>query len=395
MSAEQATSSTIPAGPQPSEQNKPAEPAAEAAPPATAAPAETPTAKEDKKTLPATQRSWRITGSGEPAKVLKLAEDTPVPAKLKKGEVLVRVQAAALNPVGYKMMGLLPGFVNRRVQAAEYDLAGVVVDGNGTELKEGDEVFGSIPVGLSISTGQGALAQYTRLPAANLTRRPSNVTATQASGFGIAGLTAYQALVDVARLKEGQWVFVNGGSTAVGAFAIMIAKALGARVGASASGKNEEYVRGLGADEFFDYTKSPLHEQLAAANKEPKYDVFLEAVGFLDPTLFVKSAAYLAPRGVFISVGPQGSGLGNYVSFAWNVFLRPSFLGGTKRKWKLVTVKPVHEDLEAFAKLVEEGKVRPLVDSVFAFEDVLKAYEKILTKRATGKIVVKVDPAAE
>ncbi|KAH9898345.1 NAD-P-binding protein [Cubamyces lactineus] len=399
MSAEQATDSASPAtapapsaAPQPSGQSKPVEP--EAIPPATAAPAEAATAKEDKK-LPATQRSWRITGSGEPAKVLKLAEDTPVPAKLKKGEVLVKVQAAALNPVGYKMMAVLPGFVNRRVQAAEYDLAGVVVDGNGTGLKEGDEVFGWIPVGQSISTGQGALAQYTRLPAANLTHRPSNVTATQASGFGIAGLTAYQALVEVAQLKEGQWLFVNGGSTAVGSFAIMIAKALGARVGASASGKNEEYVRGLGADEFFDYTKSPLHEQLAAANKEPKYDVFLEAVGVLDPTLFVKSAAYLVPRGVFISVGPQGSGLTNYVSFAWNVFLRPSFLGGTKRKWKLVTVKPVHEDLEAFAKLVEEGKVRPLVDSVFAFEDALKAYEKLLTKRATGKIVVKVDPTVE
>ncbi|KAI0655132.1 NAD-P-binding protein [Cubamyces menziesii] len=400
MSAEQPTDSanptTAPAvdpAPPASEQNKPAEP--EAAPPTTAAATEPP-AKEDKK-LPATQRSWRLTGSGEPAKVLKLAEDTPVPAKLKKGEVLVKVHAAALNPVGYKMMALLPGFVNRRVQAAEYDLAGVVVDGNGTELKEGDEVFGWIPAGLSISTGQGALAQYTRLPAANLARRPSNVSATQASGFGIAGLTAYQALVDVARLKEGQWVFVNGGSTAVGSFAIMIAKALGAHVGASASGKNEEYVRGLGADEFFDYTESPLHEQLAAANKdkEPKYDVFLEAVGVLEPTLFVKSAAYLAPRGVFISVGPQGSGLANFVSFAWNVFLRPSFLGGTKRKWKLVTVKPVHEDLEAFAKLVEEGKVRPLVDSVYAFEDVLKAYEKLMTKRATGKIVVKVDPTAE
>ena len=103
MSAEQATDSANPAtapaasaAPQPSEQSKPTEP--EVAPPATAAPAEAATAKEDKK-LPATQRSWRLTGSGEPAKVLKLAEDTPVPAKLKKGEVLVKVQAAALNPV--------------------------------------------------------------------------------------------------------------------------------------------------------------------------------------------------------------------------------------------------------------------------------------------------------
>ena len=106
-----------------------------------------------------------------------------------------------------------------------------------------------MPPDQSMSTGQGALAQYTRLPAANLARRRPNISATQAAGFCLAGLTAYQALVDIGRVKEGQWVFVNGGSTAVGSFAIMIAKALGARVGTSASGRNEKYVRDLGADE--------------------------------------------------------------------------------------------------------------------------------------------------
>ncbi|OSD03381.1 NAD-P-binding protein [Trametes coccinea BRFM310] len=373
-------------------------PSAPVAAPATDTPATTTANEEASKEnkLPKTQRSWRITGKGEPAKVLKLASDTPVPAKLKKGEVLVKVQAAALNPVGYKTMGLVPGLILRRVQAAEYDLTGVVVDGNNTVLKEGDQVFGWIPVPVSLSTGQGALQQYARVPAIGLALRPPNVTPTQAAGFGIAGLTAYQALEGVAHIKEGQSVFVNGGSTAVGAFAIQLAKARGAkRVGASASAKNEEFVRRQGADEFFDYTKSPLHEQLAAANPTPKYDVFLEAVGLLDPTLFLKSEAYLDPHGVFISVGPQGSGIGNYAHFVWTVLLKPGFLGGVRRKWKLVSVKPVEKDLKEFAKLVEEGKIKPLVDSVYEFEDVLEAYEKVMSKRATGKIVVKVDPAAE
>ncbi|KAI0335215.1 NAD-P-binding protein [Cubamyces sp. BRFM 1775] len=347
--------------------------------------------------IPTTQKTWRITGSGEPAKVLKLSNDTPVSSKLKKGEVLVRVQAAALNPVGYTLMDLLPGFVLRRIHAAEYDLAGIVVNGNGTAFKTGDEVFGWIPPNQFISNNQGALAQYTRLPAENLAHRPSNVSVTQAAGFSVAGLAAYQALTDIGRLKAGQALFINGGSTAVGSFAIMIAKALGARVVVSASARNEAYVRELGADEFFDYTKSPLHEQLAAANPTPKYDVFLEATGALDPTLFVKSPAYLARRGVFISVGPQGSGLGNYASFAWHVFMRPSFMGGTNRKWKLLSVKPDSEDSFEFARMVEEviGKIRPLVDSVFAFKDTLKAYERLMSKRATGKVVVKVDPAVE
>ncbi|KAI0361552.1 NAD-P-binding protein [Trametes cingulata] len=342
--------------------------------------------------IPTTRKTWRATGRGAPAQVLKLV-DAPVPAKLGRGEVLVRVQAAALNPVGHKMMGLLPGFVLRRASAAEYDLAGVVVDGNGTALKAGDEVFGWIPFNQALSTGQGALTQYTRVPAANLVLRPKNVTPTEAAGFALAGLTAWQALLDVGRLEAGQSVFVNGGSTAVGAFAIQIAKAKGSRVAASASGKNEQYVRDLGADEFFDYTKAPLHEQLVAAQPTPKYHIFFEAVGLADKELFTRSAAYLAPNGVFISVGPQGS-VGKMASYVWNVFLRPGFLGGTKRTWKLAAVKPVHKDLEEFAKLVEEGKIRPLVDSVFAFEDALKAYERIMTKRATGKVVVKVDPTA-
>ena len=97
--------------------------------------------------------------------------------------------------------------------------------------------------------GYGALAQYTVLSAQRAVLRPKNVTPSQASGFGIAPLTAYQALFDIAQLEEGQSVFINGGSTAVGSFAIQLAKAKGASVAVSASGKNEQYVRNVGADE--------------------------------------------------------------------------------------------------------------------------------------------------
>ncbi|KAH9915045.1 NAD-P-binding protein [Epithele typhae] len=354
--------------------------------------------------LPKTQKSWRPTAKGKPADVLKLREDTPIPP-LTKGTVLVKVHAVALNPVGYKVLDFLPGFLLRRIQAHEFDLAGVVVDGNGTDFKPGDEIFGSNPVPVTVSSGWGSLAQYARVQAGRAVLRPACLTPVQAAGIPIAGLTAYQALQNIGALKPGQRVFVNGGSTAVGAWAIQLAKAWGARVvGASTSAKNEQYVRGCGADVVYDYAKAPLHEQLISAAKEAKekakegeeaegvYDVFFEAVGFMDPALFVHSAAYLAPKGVFVSVGPQGPGL---PSFLWNVMLKPGFLGGTKRKWKLVNVDPIKKDLEAFAKLCEEGKVKPLVDSVFAFEDALKAYERVMTGRATGKVVIKVDSDSE
>ncbi|KAH9858136.1 NAD-P-binding protein [Lenzites betulinus] len=368
-------------------------PAAPAPAPAPSAPSTTDAASPS--ALPTTQKAWRVTRRGKtPQEVLALT-DTPVPAKLKKGQVLVKVQAAALNPVGYKLLGLLPTFLLKRLNALEFDLAGVVVDGNGSEFKAGDAVYGWIPVADNISSGQGALTQYTRLPADNLVPRPRTVTPTQAAGLALAGQTAYQALVAVAQLEAGQSVFINGGSTAVGAFAIQVAKARGAHVTASASAKNEQYVRDLGADEFFDYTKAPLHEQLTAAEVTPKFHVFFETVGLLDTALYVHSAAYLAPNGVFLSVGPQGSGVGNFARFAWNVFLKPGFLGGVKRKWKLFQVKAVRKDLVEFAKLVEEGKVRPVVDSVYAYEDALKAYERLQSQRATGKVVVKVDATVE
>ena len=97
--------------------------------------------------------------------------------------------------------------------------------------------------------GYGALAEYSKVSADCAAIRPKNVTPTEASGFPIAGLTAYQTLFHIAALEEGQSVFINGGSTAVGSFAIQLAKAKGARVAVSASGENEVYVRALGADE--------------------------------------------------------------------------------------------------------------------------------------------------
>lgn len=100
-----------------------------------------------------------------------------------------------------------------------------------------------------IKTRTGALAQYARVPADHLVPIPPGLSPVQAAGVTLAGMTAYQALFDVAGLQPEQSVFVNGGSTAVGAFAIQLAKAVGCKVAASASAKNEAYVRGLGADE--------------------------------------------------------------------------------------------------------------------------------------------------
>ncbi|EPQ58438.1 NAD P-binding protein [Gloeophyllum trabeum ATCC 11539] len=350
--------------------------------------------------IPSKQRAWHVVKRGKPSEALVLASDVPVPSKLAEGEVLVKVRAAALNPVGFKIMQLAPGFIARKPYVPEHDLAGVVVESNDPAFSNGDNVYGIIHVQLNLKTRLGALSQYTRVPACNLVLKPENLSAVDVAGIPLAALTAYQALFDIAHLESEQCLLVNGGSSAVGAFAIQMAKAKGCKVTATASAKNEEFVRGLGADEFLDYTKAPLESQLSENPPSPKFHVIFDAVGLLEPSLYTKSPAYTTADGIYVSTGPQPKALNaremkTTAKMMWEVFLRPRWLGGTKRKWRVVSMNPKKQDLDAIAQMVSEGKVRPLIDSVFSFQDALKAYEKLKTGRAKGKVVVEVDDSVD
>lgn len=338
--------------------------------------------------LPSNQKVWRVIRSGNPTTALVLDTQVPVPTKIPTGEVLIKVQAAALNPVTYKLMRWFPNTIMKRV--AEHDLAGEVVDPNGSDFKVGDNVFGFIHALHSLSTRQGTLAEYTYVPVTSVVHRPSNVSPVEASGITLTSLTAYQCLFDIAKLDEGQTVFINGGSTSVGIYAIQLAKAKGCKVVASASAKNEKFVKDIGADEFIDYTAAPLHEQLSSNPPNPKFHAIIDAYGLPDASLYTSSEAYLAPGGTFVSAGPQPGGFGSTLKLAWHFYLRPRWAGGTKRNFSIVSLKTNKTELEEIQKLVAEGKVKPVVDSVYEFEDVQKAFEKLMSSRAKGKIVVKV-----
>ena len=153
-------------------------------------------------------------------------------------------------------MRLAPNSFFKRI--AEYDFAGEVVDANGNPLfKAGDQVFGSIPIAESFKSGQGALAQYAYVPARAVTHRPEGISPNEASGIAIVAITAYAALYQVGKLEAGQRIFINGGSTSVGIYAIQFAKALGCKVYVSASEKNEEFLKGLGVDEVCMHRPDP------------------------------------------------------------------------------------------------------------------------------------------
>ncbi|EFI28442.1 quinone oxidoreductase-like protein [Coprinopsis cinerea okayama7 len=345
--------------------------------------------------VPDVQRAWVVVDQGPPRQVLKLKSDWPVLKKLEPGYVLVKIQAAALNPVGYKMMSVTPDFVFKRPYVADYDIAGVIVDENDSTFKKGDEVFGWtfawVKTAYQKVPKQGALSEYAVVAASSLALKPKNITPVQAAGVTLTALTALHNL-DEAGLEEGQTILVNGGSTAVGSFAIQLAKIRGAKVVAVASGKNEQY--------FIDYTKvGPLHKYLAENPPSPKFNVILEAVGLYDPSLYTYSKNYLAPNGVYLSAGPQPTKLASFDTL-WNtlrfatVFL-PSFLTGYKPKFAVPLVTNENNRLERLRAWLEEGKLKPLVDSVFNFENALEAYDRAMTFRATGKVVVKVDNSLE
>ncbi|KAF8968381.1 hypothetical protein BDZ97DRAFT_1916217 [Flammula alnicola] len=349
--------------------------------------------------IPDVQRAWVNVRRGAPAQALTLKQDWPVPKNLAPREVLLKVQAAALNPVGYKLFKLLPDFIAGRPRVAEYDLSGVVVDANGTQFSNGDQVYGWVPSDQLRKTNQGALAQYTKVSTDSIVPRPPNVTPTQAAGFTLAGQTAYAAIMNSIDLKPGQTVFVNGGSTAVGAFAIQLAKIRGAKVTASASGKNEEFVRKMGADEFVDYTKVSLPHYLVKNNSNAKFDYVLEAVGLSDPSLYTFSDAYLSPNGAFMTVGPQPKNMSSSellnISKSMVAMFRPKILGGNKARFINVFVRNNPDDNKEFQRYVAEGSLKPIVDSVYEFDDALKAYDRAMTGKATGKIVVKVDSSVD
>lgn len=191
--------------------------------------------------------------------------DRPEP---RAGEVLVKIHAAGVNPVDWKIregmgqrMGLslpihLGGEIAGTVEALGEDVGG---------LHKGDAVFGII--------GTGGFAEYAVVKAADLARKPANLDFVHSAAVPLGALTAWQAMFDLGKLAAGQRLLVTGGSGGVGSLAIQIAKAKGAHVTAMASGRNEAYVRSLGVDEFIDYTRQPF-EQVAR-----DMDVVFDTVG--------------------------------------------------------------------------------------------------------------------
>jgi NADPH:quinone reductase-like Zn-dependent oxidoreductase len=300
------------------------------------------------------------TGFGDPGEVLRIGEvDTP---ELADDGVLVRVRAASIH-IGavYGVRGfprvMRPMFKAMTAESGVIgqNMAGVVeaVGKDVTQPAVGDDVFGSC---------KGAFAEYAATTSEALAPKPSNLTFEQASATGVSAFTALQALRDHGKLREGQHVLITGASGGVGTFAVQIAKTMGAEVTGVCSTRNLDMVRSIGADHVIDYTQEDF------TTGEPRYDLILDNVGAHSLKDMRK---VLTPDGLLLANGapaPTGwfGGLGHPLRVtAASVFSRQQGRSFLSRENK--------EDLDALGELAETGRITPVLDRVFPFEDAVEA----------------------
>ena len=309
---------------------------------------------------------------GSSEKLTLVEQEAPRPGP---EEVLIRVRAAGVNPVDWKIRsGMLRLVLRLRFPFVPgFDISGeiVAIGSNVTRFKLGDQVYALL--GPPRAGGYAELAVAPESAVALKARSQSHI---EAASMPVAALTAIQALRDLGRLKPGQSALINGASGGVGTFAVQIAKALGAQVTGVCGPSNIELVRSLGADQVLDYTKDDF------TKRDEIYDVILDAVA---TSSFGKCRKVLAPRGTYITTLPGLSVLIN--GYVLLPLLR---IVGEQRRAKTLFAKARSADLEFLASLADEGKLKAIIDRVYPLEQARAAHERSETGRARGKIVLEI-----
>lgn len=316
------------------------------------------------------------------------AGDVPEP-ELRPGEVLIQVHATAVNQLDSKLRNgefklILP---YRTPFILGHDVAGVVVrlGPHVRQFKVGDEVYAR-PDDFRI----GTFSEFVAVKEDSAAIKPRNLTMEEAASIPLVGLTAWQALVEMAKLKKGQKVFIQAGSGGVGTFAIQLAKHLGATVATTASAGNAALVRSLGADVVIDYKKDAFEALLR------DYDVVLNSQ---DGQTLQKSLGVLKAGGHLVSIsGPPDPRFAEDIKAPWFVKQVMRALSFSVRKqarrlklhYAFLFMKASGSQLQQITSLIEAGAIRPVVDRIFPFESTNEALAYVESGRAKGKVVIKV-----
>jgi NADPH:quinone reductase-like Zn-dependent oxidoreductase len=307
----------------------------------------------------------------------------------KEFEILVEIKSTAVNVLDSKIRDgefkvLLP---YKTPFILGHDLAGVVKSiGSGvTKFKVGDEVY-SRPR----DHHQGTYAEYITVHENDLSLKPKNISMNEAASIPLVGLTAWQALVEMANLKVGQKVFIQAGSGGVGTFAIQLAKHLGAYVATTTSAKNISLVKSLGADEVIDYQSQDFEKILT------NYDLVLNSQ---DAKTLEKSLSILKPGGLLISIsGPPDPAYAKSAGLNFLLKLVMAFLSAKVRKtakrlgvrYSFLFMRADGKQLDQITKLIEAGKIKPVIDKVFPFNSTKDALVYVESGRSAGKVVIQI-----
>lgn len=304
----------------------------------------------------------------------------------KADEVLIKVHAASANAADWRLLRGEPFFVrlesgllNPKNKILGSDIAGRVeaVGSNVTQFQPGDEVFGDLS-----ESGRGGFAEYVSAPENILALKPTSMSFEEAATVPMAAVTALQGLRDKGEIQSGQKVLINGASGGVGSFAVQIAKSFGAEVTGVCSTGKMEMVRSLGADHVIDYTKEDFAARKRVAKNGEQYDLILAANGHR-PISDYKRA--LSPNGIYVCSGGsmtqifQGMLLGALISMT-----------GSQKMGSLLA-RPNQDDLAFMTKLIEAGKVAPVIDRRYPLSEVASAIRYLEEGHAKGKVVITVE----
>ncbi len=318
--------------------------------------------------------------------------DKPSPGS---AEVLIKVQAAAVNPLDVGLMKGKPfpvrlffGVPHPRVTRPGRDVAGVVeaVGVDAIRFKPGDEVFGVCAGKSLMAKADGAFAEYARTTESALALKPENVSFEEAAAVPIAALTALQGLRDKGKIRAGQKILINGAAGGVGTFAVQIAKAFGAEVTGVCSTPKVGMVRSIGADHVLDYTREDFTKDGC------RYDLIFDCIG--NHSAFACRRA-MKPNAVFVGVGgPHGKLLGATFRMLLALFIAIVLSPFASRKLVIFMAKVNQQDLNTLRNLMRTGKVKPVIDSVYPLSKAADAFRHLDEGHAAGKVVITLRDAA-
>ncbi|RMZ67575.1 zinc-binding dehydrogenase [Pyrenophora seminiperda CCB06] len=333
-----------------------------------------------------TCRAWRVPVPGNVTTNLELVSiPRPSADHLDKHAVLVQVVSASIYKGDWwpielggvsKIMGSYP-------RSPGYDFGGyvVAVGRKVTGVKPGDPVFGRMD-----PFKQGSLAEYIIAPFEGLAVLPPSVSPRLAGTAGTSALAAYQAIAPF--VEPGDKVLINGGSGGVGTFGIQIARALGCSVTVTCSTDKVQLCKELGAEDVIDYKNE--HVMTALRQRGKVFAHIVDAIGGSPPDLYSHCDDFVLPgkRRHFAQVGGGITGA-SYVNTVVGVNV-PHFMGGARTKMKNIIVTNTHEDMKQIALWMGEGKVQPVIDSTFSFEQVPDAFTRHKKGGMAGKVLIDV-----